>query len=158
MLPDEAEERLDSNAADKRYDEAVRLLRERVRSDRKTFPLVFAENCGYGFRRNSLGLRPFAFAIGAGAGVTSAVVLVAGIGDQDFDAARWALALVVAILSSAYWLFVVKPSWVRRAAELYADRAFEALAGFTIAGTSDDGAAGQQSPAAADTDAAKEES
>jgi hypothetical protein len=130
-LPDEAQEQLDSNAADKRYDEAVRVLRERVRSDRKTFPLVFAENCGYGFRRNSLGLRPFAVAIAACAGLISAAVLLAGIGDQNFDTRRWALALMLAALLGSYWLMVVKPSWVRRAADLYADRLFEALAGLT---------------------------
>lgn len=48
-LPDEATEAADWDGADVFYDIAIGVLRERTRNP-GTFPLVAAENAGYGFR------------------------------------------------------------------------------------------------------------
>jgi hypothetical protein len=63
--PTAAEEAADPHAADRRYREAVGALRERTR-DRSRFGLLLAENIDYGFRRNCLGLRPYALIVAAG--------------------------------------------------------------------------------------------
>ena len=57
-LPDHQDEETCSAWADTKYEEVVRSLREATR-DTSRFPLVFAENVNYGYRRNLWGLRPF---------------------------------------------------------------------------------------------------
>ena len=66
-LPTQQEEEACPAWADTKYEEAVTALREATR-DTSRFPLVFAENANYGFRRNLWGLRPI--------GTTIAVLLV----------------------------------------------------------------------------------
>ena len=53
-LPSEEEEAADPLGADQHYEAAINFLLEATR-DRSTFPLVFAENVNYGFRRKPLG-------------------------------------------------------------------------------------------------------
>ena len=52
----------DPEWADTKYEEVVTSLREATR-DTSRFPLVFAENANYGFRRNLWGLRPIGTAV-----------------------------------------------------------------------------------------------
>jgi hypothetical protein len=125
-LPDARAEREDPAAADRRYDEAVAVLRERTR-DKSHFRLVFAENMEYGFRRNALGLRPFALIIACIALVLSATLLVWGHGDQAGRWSRWGISAAISSASLFYWWRIVNPEWVRRPAELYADRLLEAV-------------------------------
>ena len=125
-LPDPAAEAHDALAADRRYEEAVALLRERTR-DTSSFRLVFAENMEYGFRRNSLGLRPFALSIAGTAFVVSVAFLIWGRGDVAGRWARWGIACGISAVLLVYWWRIVTPEWVRRAAELYADRLLEAV-------------------------------
>jgi hypothetical protein len=54
-LPDAASEVSDSRNAENLYNSAVHALIEKRRS--KTYTLIFAENCNYGFARNLHGLR-----------------------------------------------------------------------------------------------------
>jgi hypothetical protein len=55
--PDPASQVADPAEADRRYDEAVGILRRRSRRADE-FPLVAAENAVYGFRRNAYGSNP----------------------------------------------------------------------------------------------------
>ncbi len=116
-LPDEAEEAADPDEADCRYDEAVTVLRELTRID--AFPLVAAENADYGFRRNTLGLRPLGVGFSAAGVVVAIAFALLGPGSSP---ARWFGAAAVCLLCLLFWLMVVTPGWVRRAAENYADR------------------------------------
>jgi hypothetical protein len=123
-LPDAAAEASDPDAADGRYDEAVTALRERTR-DPARFRLVFAENTEYGFRRNSLGLRPLAIGI---ATLVLALSLTLAIGVNSHRAwTRWGVTAAVTAGTLGFWWRIVTPAWVRTAAELYADRLLEAL-------------------------------
>ena len=63
-IPTLEQERDNLVHADQVYDSCVAVLRGRTR-DRKKFPLVFEENCNYGFRRNLLGLKPLGLFIAA---------------------------------------------------------------------------------------------
>lgn len=95
-------------------------LRERTR-DSNSFPLVAAENAGYGFRRNMYGLRPLAIglAVGAAALAFGSVLyeLVAGHGARTLPVGAMLLADLLAL---AAWIWVVKPEWVRVQAFAYA--------------------------------------
>jgi hypothetical protein len=122
-LPDRTEEEVDPEAADERYAQAVAILRERTRGD--GFAPLASENAEYGFRRNCLGIKPFALLIAGAMGITS-LVLALAVGSVRFwlDSA-FAFGLMIA------WSTVVSPAWVRSAAELYADRLFEAASGLS---------------------------
>jgi hypothetical protein len=130
-LPDAAAEAADPCAADRRYNEAITVLRERTR-DRKRFPLVFAENVEYGFRRNSLGLRSLALAIAVTAFAVSAALV--GWGADIDDVKRWGVVATLSAAALVYWSRVVTPQWVRKAAERYADRLIAAIDTLRIPG------------------------
>jgi hypothetical protein len=125
-LPDAAQEAGDPEGADDRYEEATARLRELTR-DTSRFRLVFAENVEYGFRRNSLGLRPFALAIALGGVVLSAAVIVFAGGDLVGRLTRWGPVGLISAVCALFWWRIVTPDWVRRSADLYADRLFDAL-------------------------------
>ena len=55
-LPTQEQEAKNPERADNIYEECTRVMREKTR-DKNQFPLIFKENCGYGFRRNLWGLR-----------------------------------------------------------------------------------------------------
>jgi hypothetical protein len=118
-IPSPAEEAADLPAADAVYEACVVYLRESTR-DRKKFPLVFEENCSYGFRRNTWGLKPYAVTI-------SIAVLLGAIAHVAFSWQHGVPALGIAVafaasLSLAFWIFGVTAEWVRLAAEAYAER------------------------------------
>lgn len=125
-LPDASDEAAHPARADRRYNEAVAVLRGRTR-DTANFRLVFAENMEYGFRRNVLGLRPIALSIAGAALLLSLVLLIWGPGDQAARLTRWGIAAAVSGVSLLGWWLMVTPEWVRRSAEVYADRLLEAI-------------------------------
>lgn len=120
-LPTAAEENADPTAADLKYANAVEILREKTRGPQ--FAPIASENAEYGFRRNCLGIRPFAVGLALTVAVTS-VVLIFAQGSERF----WVDTAVALVAACGWWKFV-SPGWVRSAAELYADRLFEAAAG-----------------------------
>lgn len=72
QLPSPNEERGDPGEADHCYERVSAWLRGSTR-DAKRFPLLFEDNLAYGFRRNLLALRPYAFGAG-GIGIISGAV------------------------------------------------------------------------------------
>lgn len=124
-LPNAAEEAANPAAADRRYGDAVEILRERTR-DASKHPTVAAENAEYGFRRNCLGIRPFAITLAAIVGVAGCAIFFA-------DGSSLFLApLFVGVLAAIGWLRLVTVSWVRSAADLYAARLIEASAAVDV--------------------------
>jgi hypothetical protein len=121
-LPTEDEEALDPHGADGRYEAAIERLKEMTR-DRNRFPLVFSENCGYGFRRNLYGLRPFGIGV-AGASAVLALVLLALalLGLVDVSSTALGVAAGIDILSIAVWKLAVDPEWVQESGFTYAER------------------------------------
>lgn len=126
-LPTPEEESANPADADLRYDAAVSALREATR-DKDRFPIVFAENVSYGFRRNTWAVRPLGV-------LTASTALVAGghyLASQaptilTVSPMLWA-ALTVDALIIVFWMFVVSEAWVRRAAEAYVEALFSATA------------------------------
>jgi hypothetical protein len=118
-LPSPGDEAADPAGADRRYATATTALRELTR-DRARFPLVAEENAEYGFRRNSLGLKPFAISIAASTVLASLVLALINHG-----LGRFFLPALVAGVAIVCWLIIVRSGWVRSAAERYAERLLE---------------------------------
>jgi len=125
-IPSASEEAQDHSATNKVYDSCVHFLREKTR-DRKQFPVIFAENINFGFRRNLWALKPF--------GIPSSLIGVFSCGLAIIH--RWqgnpsALLLsivgtVISALLFLLWLAVFNPNWVRIAADAYAERLLGSL-------------------------------
>lgn len=127
-IPTPEEELADPSAADERYGSCVEWLKEQTRGDE--FALLLKENATYGFRRNLLGLKPFGVVISLGSCLAPPIVrfVVAG-GNVDWpsfllssysDSATTSVASAVCIGALASWLLLVRSSWVRAAADVYA--------------------------------------
>ncbi|SRR6266496_111894 len=112
--PSPQEELRDASAADRRYDMATRFLIERT-TDRAKFPKVFAHNCGYGFRRNLLGLKPY--------GISSSMLAIAiGLWLLKVSAvpAFVSLAFGAGVTGLFVFCLIVNQDFVRRSAFDYA--------------------------------------
>jgi len=125
-IPTELEEARNPHEAFKAYEACTEALIAKTR-DRGRFPLVFEENCNFGFRRNLWGMKAVALSI-AGVGLIGVVThayyqfmqdesLVA----QDAGAAGLLLLLLLILALR------VTPAWVMIPAREYAKRLFEAL-------------------------------
>jgi hypothetical protein len=127
-IPDLASERANPSGASEVYRSCTSFLLEKTR-DQKTFPLVFAENVNYGFRRNLYGWKPIGLLL-ASLGIVSCA-LFASIHLRDEQSALiFAIAgLAVSAMLLLLWLFVINPDWVRLAADTYAERLIRCLDG-----------------------------
>lgn len=124
-LPTAEQEADEPQAADQRYEVAVSALREQTRDPEK-FPRVAAENAEYGFRRNRYACRPLGAALAVLVAAASGAAVAAGGGHGSWT--RLALAFLLAadlLLLAAYSL--VRPAFVRAAAESYAERLLGSL-------------------------------
>jgi hypothetical protein len=120
-LPTAQQENAKPDEADSLYETCSTFLRG-VTRDQKKFPLLFAENCGYGMRRNLWAMKP----VGIGISLTGLlVVAIIGV----VDPARQEIAAAAAVVDIALllgWLFIFTPAWVRVPADAYAERLLEA--------------------------------
>lgn len=119
-IPTAESEAQDPEAADCVYESCGQFLRAKTRK-KDDYPLVFAKNVEYGFRRNCLGLRTPALWIGAVgiAAVTIRAPLLAG-GPMTGRM----IALIGGVLDCLlllWWTRTVSPQWVRSAADAYAE-------------------------------------
>jgi hypothetical protein len=124
-LPTESEERAKPEEADQIYDAAGLVLRARARG-LPGAELVLEQNCEYGFRRNALGLRPYALVI-AVAGL-AAVVAWVFVPPGYLGRPGTALLVVLVVAEAAlvvFWFVLVRACWAESAAWLYAERLLE---------------------------------
>jgi len=125
-FPSEADEKADPIAADDTYQSGIKWLLDRTR-DTKIFNLLFQENIAFGFRRNCLGLKPFAIVIAVTAFIwpliATGVVTWQGI---DFGVLKglprsvWG-SLTVSLLMLAVWIFFLTKRTAKTAAFGYAE-------------------------------------
>ncbi len=138
-LPTKEEEARDPIGADQQYEAAVSFLREATR-DTSKFPLVFAENVNYGFRRNLWGLKPYGLVFAMLAAIASWGLLFSSLGLPPTESwvddvivnpgGATVTRLVGALLNTsavAVWLFIITPGWVRIPADAYAQRILSTL-------------------------------
>jgi hypothetical protein len=126
-MPSEADETNDPAAADHVYLSACDLLRARSRG--AGYEALFEENIDYGFRRNLLGLKPWAI---GGACVAGAVILLAHLRHWPMPVPAIAApyvgpAIAFLVVFTFLMLLIVRRPWVKRAADNYALRLLETL-------------------------------
>lgn len=127
-IPDLADERTNPSRASEVYGSCTSFLREKTR-DLKAFPLVFAENINFGFRRNLYGWKPIGL-IAASLGVVSCAFFTATHLRAELSVLLFGTAgAVVSVTLLFLWLFIIKPDWVRLAADAYAERLIRSLDG-----------------------------
>ena len=133
-LPDEDEEVEDIDTADRKYDVAVKKLIN-MRRDRKKYPLIFSENCNYGFWRNLIGLKPLGIMLTMVAILFSILpvglhIIEKGNSLNPSTLSTLAIpvfALIVNTLMMIFWLFFARRHCVKHAADAYASRLLESL-------------------------------
>jgi len=120
-LPTASMEATNPDAADDAYETCVTVLLERTRK-REAFPLLFEENCNYGFRRNLWGMK----ALGVTFSLLSCTVISFVIAQTVFAGQPLQpLAVAAGLVNVALfllWAFWINPEWVRIPAEEYAKR------------------------------------
>jgi hypothetical protein len=119
-MPSAMAEANDPGSADAAYNSCVLYLRDRTR-EKAAFPLVYAENVNYGFRRNLWGMKKAGVVISACALVST--VLIAILGSKSGMPPT--LPVTASFINSCmlvWWLLRITPSWVRVPAFAYAER------------------------------------
>jgi hypothetical protein len=122
-FPSLEEEAKAPDAADTAYASAVARLRELTRQPDR-FPLVFAENCAYGFTRNMLALRPLGLSLAVLAGALLVLLLLseATLSQPQVPAVSLGAGLALNTLLAVFWFFYPTEERVRLAAKIYAER------------------------------------
>lgn len=117
-FPSRDDEAQDSLKADDIYRSATKWLLEFTR-DKKAHPMVFSENVSYGFRRNCLGIKPYALAISFFcAAFTGVSIYVHGVRLTEIDDGK-IISLAVSTVCLFLWMLLVTPNWVKDAAHAY---------------------------------------
>jgi hypothetical protein len=121
-IPTPEEELANPQRADEIYQAAAAFLKEKTR-DKQRFPLVFEENCNYGFRRNLWGMKPLGiFTAVAGMAAVAALIVMYYRHTRGAMSSITPTAAVLNGLLLLAWFFWVTPAWVRIAADAYAER------------------------------------
>ncbi len=124
-IPSSDEERDEPKRADEIYDSCTRFLINKTR-DKKKFPLIFEENCNYGFRRNLWGLKPLGLIISS-ISVLAILFLLFNSITSDIEIRPILLICgVINLLLVFVWIFWIRPSWVKITADAYAERLLDA--------------------------------
>ena len=126
-IPTATEEANDRAGAYARLRSITTLLIGRARRRKTDYPLVFEENCNYGFRRNMFGMYWIGVAIAGICSISLGLKLYIQFSSREpltvialaFEAVNVGMLLV--------WIFWVNEKMVRKGAELYAERLLETL-------------------------------
>lgn len=119
--PSKEQEDNDPNETDKKYGTFVDYLKEKTR-DHAAFPLVIEENINYGFRRNLWGMKPVGIILSLLAVIVPYFPFFLS---QFLKLSITKFNLVASALSACFfvfWAFRITPSWVKTAADAYAER------------------------------------
>jgi hypothetical protein len=112
------------------YDAAVAIIISRTR-DRKQFPMVFSENCNYGYQRNLCGVRVEGRLISTACLIGSTGAVGAAVYKGDNIREEWIIGLIVLAVLTVAWFLLPSKARVREAAEKYARQLLDA--GVTLA-------------------------
>lgn len=120
---DEAQELAVPDAALQVFRTCTNFLREKTR-DHSKFPLIFAENVNYGFRRNLWAMRAAGIVISAigTIGAAAPMLLMPGSSISALEVT----AVVINTCLFVFWLLRINKNWVRVTAEEYAKQLFAA--------------------------------
>jgi hypothetical protein len=125
-IPTREEERINPKSADEIYEYCTSQLINKTRNHQQ-FPLVYEENCYYGYRRNLWGMKSFGMTIA----IISLLSMVPIIWLNDIhDSNVYApliISCVIDLVLLLIWIFRVNPDWVKIPADNYAERLLETI-------------------------------
>jgi hypothetical protein len=126
-LPTPEQEEKDPQKADDIYEACGSYLRSQTR-DTEKFPLIFKENCSYGFRRNLWGMKKF----GIVSAIAGLIIIFCALGYKLFITKQpIPITLIICgsidVILLLLWILWLKPEWVKIAAEAYSERVLEAI-------------------------------
>jgi len=124
-MPSKDQEIKDPGRADEIFASCADYLREITRADHIRFPLVFQENCNYGFRRNLWGMRPAGVAISLVSTAVCGTLLFYEIRSGNESLLIKGVSTLICAVLSFLWIFRFNTRWVRIAADAYARRLLE---------------------------------
>jgi hypothetical protein len=125
-LPTALEESDSLSWADKTYEACAAYLRNQTR-DREKFNLIFEENCNYGFRRNLWGMKAISILLTLLGIMLSTTLIVLHLLWWKTSVPTFVIVCSAANLTLLLlWVFLFTPTWVRIAANAYAERLLEA--------------------------------
>ena len=126
VMPSKKSEAENTAFADTQYNVASEWLLSNTR-DKSKYPLIFAENVNYGFRRNMYVLKKHAIILYQPILMLNIVFLfekwitpTKNIGSLDI------LSGISCPLLLAAWVFIIKPSWVKETADDFARQLYKA--------------------------------
>jgi hypothetical protein len=122
-LPSADAERDDPVRAQAAIQDAVGVVRARLREDDGNRILADV-NAEYGFRRNCLGIRVPAGAVAVACALASAALWIGSAGARP---AAYAAPCAVGVALVGFWWLMVTESWMRSAADRYADQFYETV-------------------------------
>ncbi|MEW6531470.1 MAG: hypothetical protein AB1473_11580 [Thermodesulfobacteriota bacterium] len=118
-MPSPENERKDPSGADEVYRSCTAYLIARTRN-KKAFSMVAEENANYGFRRNLWAMKPVAIVVL----LISTLVASTQIHPNWLDPGKLKPIVVIALAFNLVmllvWLSLIRPTWIRPAAEAYA--------------------------------------
>ena len=125
-IPTLDEEKQDTTSTDEIYNSCATYLISKTR-DTSKYNLLFSENINYGFRRNLWGMKTLGLFI-----LLFCFFIHLTIATDFFSSISFLpnidLYLYIAFaIDLCFWLFVVKPNWVKTVAFEYAKRLYETL-------------------------------
>lgn len=129
-VPTAEEEGRDRDGAYKRFKTLTTLMISRYREQSEKYPLVFEENCNYGFRRNMYGLRPTGIAVSLITAVALGLQLYMKFSNHEQVPVVSLGMEAVNVIMLLAWILWANENTVRRGAYLYAERLFETLDSF----------------------------
>ncbi len=115
-LPTPEEEAADPDSADEIYETCSRMLRDRTR-DKDRFYLLFSENCNFGFRRNLWGLKPLGLVILSMSILATALLASTYVSQGLVLPVSIYFVFAIQLFLLVLWIFVIKPAWIRVAAD-----------------------------------------
>ena len=124
-LPTLQEEQADPEAADDIYNAGIKLLINKTR-DVKEFHLLYKENVQYGYCRNLFAMRSMGLIFTL---LGSVACLAAGLWNTHVGDPKiypW-VCLAADLVFLAWWIFTIKPAWVKVPAFAYAERLLESI-------------------------------
>jgi hypothetical protein len=124
-IPTYDEEAIYPRQADQVYEVCNEFLLRKTR-DQNQFPLIFQENCNYGFRRNLWGIKPVGIIFTILALMVVVSLAIISLTQGNTIPQLVILAGIIDFIFLLMWVFWITPNWVRIPAEAYAERLLEA--------------------------------
>jgi hypothetical protein len=122
-FPTAQEEAADPASAENIYGAGIKLLINKTR-DTKKFHLVYKENVHYGYCRNLYAMRGMGVSLSVLGLIASCGAAFWDVHTANFQIYPWVCG-AAELLLLVWWLFTIKPSWVRIPAFAYAERLLE---------------------------------